>query len=137
VRIDTRSMDESIIKVPGSVFDESVGFTDEWIIWSEQISDLRWQHSGRSLIRALRSEEHTSELQSRENLVCRLLLEKKNKRPKLQTRTKVTRTKREKTCNIKKKTSAATDTERLYYALLVNNNHRYSLPPNQKLRNVA
>src|SRR5690606_41938427 len=27
----------------------------------------------------LRSEEHTSELQSREKLVCRLLLEKKNK----------------------------------------------------------
>src|SRR5690606_40976775 len=27
-----------------------------------------------------RSEEHTSELQSRENLVCRLLLEKKNSR---------------------------------------------------------
>src|SRR5690606_40349332 len=26
----------------------------------------------------VRSEEHTSELQSRENLVCRLLLEKKN-----------------------------------------------------------
>src|SRR5207302_11191343 len=30
-------------------------------------------------IRGVRSEEHTSELQSRENLVCRLLLEKKNK----------------------------------------------------------
>src|SRR5690606_41183440 len=29
---------------------------------------------------AVRSEEHTSELQSRENLVCRLLLEKKNKK---------------------------------------------------------
>src|SRR5690606_41828068 len=29
--------------------------------------------------RARRSEEHTSELQSRENLVCRLLLEKKKK----------------------------------------------------------
>src|SRR5690606_40098927 len=28
-------------------------------------------------VRELRSEEHTSELQSRENLVCRLLLEKK------------------------------------------------------------
>src|SRR5690606_41086886 len=28
--------------------------------------------------RVSRSEEHTSELQSRENLVCRLLLEKKN-----------------------------------------------------------
>src|SRR5690606_40232636 len=30
---------------------------------------------------SVRSEEHTSELQSRENLVCRLLLEKKKKRP--------------------------------------------------------
>src|SRR3712207_8682229 len=29
----------------------------------------------------LRSEEHTSELQSRQYLVCRLLLEKKNKQP--------------------------------------------------------
>src|SRR5258708_30392751 len=28
-----------------------------------------------------RSEEHTSELQSPDHLVCRLLLEKKNKRP--------------------------------------------------------
>src|SRR6266700_4446684 len=31
---------------------------------------------------AERSEEHTSELQSRENLVCRLLLEKKKKKKK-------------------------------------------------------
>src|SRR5436309_5356734 len=31
---------------------------------------------------ARRSEEHTSELQSRENLVCRLLLEKKKKKIK-------------------------------------------------------
>src|SRR5258707_9757597 len=29
-----------------------------------------------------RSEEHTSELQSRQYLVCRLLLEKKNKQPR-------------------------------------------------------
>src|SRR5688572_31634286 len=29
-------------------------------------------------VRAARSEEHTSELQSQSNLVCRLLLEKKN-----------------------------------------------------------
>src|SRR5690606_41650684 len=36
-------------------------------------SRSRWR--GRSA--AHRSEEHTSELQSRENLVCRLLLEKK------------------------------------------------------------
>src|SRR5688572_31810056 len=33
----------------------------------------------RSLIRRTRSEEHTSELQSQSNLVCRLLLEKKKK----------------------------------------------------------
>src|SRR5690606_39607487 len=32
----------------------------------------------RVLIQSRRSEEHTSELQSRENLVCRLLLERKN-----------------------------------------------------------
>src|SRR5690606_40244059 len=34
---------------------------------------------GKSYQEGLRSEEHTSELQSRENLVCRLLLEKKKK----------------------------------------------------------
>src|SRR5690606_39386799 len=31
------------------------------------------------IMQQARSEEHTSELQSRENIVCRLLLEKKNK----------------------------------------------------------
>src|SRR5690606_39632471 len=34
-------------------------------------------HKFRNLHAMLRSEEHTSELQSRENIVCRLLLEKK------------------------------------------------------------
>src|SRR2546430_17602062 len=33
-----------------------------------------------SLLLVLRSEEHTSELQSQSNLVCRLLLEKKKKK---------------------------------------------------------
>src|SRR5688572_32492015 len=33
-------------------------------------------------LRRLRSEEHTSELQSQSNLVCRLLLEKKKKKKK-------------------------------------------------------
>src|SRR2546430_4522365 len=38
------------------------------------------RHSSRSWVcfSAMRSEEHTSELQSQSNLVCRLLLEKKN-----------------------------------------------------------
>src|SRR6266480_7049615 len=39
---------------------------------------------GRLRAGASRSEEHTSELQSHVNLVCRLLLEKKKKKPKLQ-----------------------------------------------------
>src|SRR2546430_6651853 len=37
------------------------------------------QRPGAALVR-LRSEEHTSELQSQSNLVCRLLLEKKKKK---------------------------------------------------------
>src|SRR5688572_30936439 len=41
---------------------------------------LRQQHPRHGLARArVRSEEHTSELQSQSNLVCRLLLEKKKK----------------------------------------------------------
>src|SRR5258706_8712237 len=37
-----------------------------------------------------RSEEHTSELQSLTNLVCRLLLEKKNKLPAVENQTETT-----------------------------------------------
>src|SRR3712207_7489242 len=43
--------------------------------------ECRCWSSGASRTR-LRSEEHTSELQSRQYLVCRLLLEKKKKKPK-------------------------------------------------------
>src|SRR3712207_7111839 len=45
--------------------------------------DVVVQPGGRALVRrddGLRSEEHTSELQSRQYLVCRLLLEKKKSR---------------------------------------------------------
>src|SRR2546430_10736286 len=41
------------------------------------------QH-GTAIITGARSEEHTSELQSQSNLVCRLLLEKKKKKQKRQ-----------------------------------------------------
>src|SRR3712207_8560661 len=37
----------------------------------------RWDPERKAARRLLRSEEHTSELQSRQYLVCRLLLEKK------------------------------------------------------------
>src|SRR5690349_23538208 len=40
---------------------------------------IRGSFSGPAGPRSLRSEEHTSELQSRRELVCRLLLEKKKK----------------------------------------------------------
>src|SRR5690606_41550697 len=69
----------------------NAGFTDEGEVDSHRTADDRasfWnQSSGWKLDVAIpngahytftdhRSEEHTSELQSRENLVCRLLLEK-------------------------------------------------------------
>src|SRR5690606_40036573 len=61
------------------------------LLWFNAASDSGGQnacgsnHSSRAVVRespvanrtTSRSEEHTSELQSRENLVCRLLLEKK------------------------------------------------------------
>src|SRR3989442_11727220 len=63
---------------------------------TEQVALIRWQ--GYDFVRVgkpprleFRSEEHTSELQSRPHLVCRLLLEKKKKKtqqdtlPNLQT----------------------------------------------------
>src|SRR5437667_3190729 len=40
-----------------------------------------------------RSEEHTSELQSHHDLVCRLLLEKKNKKQSQKSQCKTTKTK--------------------------------------------
>src|SRR5688572_32562773 len=45
-------------------------------IWSRKSADIATIHV------AVRSEEHTSELQSQSNLVCRLLLEKKKKKNK-------------------------------------------------------
>src|SRR2546430_4898922 len=47
----------------------------------------REEHAARSSGRRVhrRSEEHTSELQSQSNLVCRLLLEKKKKKKKTHT----------------------------------------------------
>src|SRR3989449_4828354 len=44
---------------------------------------VRYMTSGPIIVQVLRSEEHTSELQSRLHLVCRLLLEKKKYPPRL------------------------------------------------------
>src|SRR5690606_41800200 len=51
---------------------------------ADAVADLRRLLTAGGLWRevGVRSEEHTSELQSRENLVCRLLLEKKKAHPR-------------------------------------------------------
>src|SRR3989475_7376480 len=51
------------------------------------IQDNAVVHVDRGLPAVIRSEEHTSELQSQSNLVCRLLLEKKKKKERKPTST--------------------------------------------------
>src|SRR5690625_3177157 len=65
-------------------FFQSNGFKDFYINTSARIdlaihNGSRGKDSVGAIIEVKRSEEHTSELQSRGHLVCRLLLEKKNK----------------------------------------------------------
>src|SRR5690606_41312053 len=66
---------------PGMAATNGVGYfaTEGRMHWQDRDVVLVDQRgTGRSApLRCPRSEEHTSELQSRENLVCRLLLEKK------------------------------------------------------------
>src|SRR2546427_9481358 len=62
-------------------------------IVQDLISKFLSGKGGASLLNALgdgRSEEHTSELQSQSNLVCRLLLEKKKKKKKQNTKHTIT-----------------------------------------------
>src|SRR3712207_7993290 len=49
------------------------------LVGQVRLHRLRRAQAHREDLADLRSEEHTSELQSRQYLVCRLLLEKKNK----------------------------------------------------------
>src|SRR5258707_5240102 len=57
------------------------GLGSQWQIWEPQLDRLAAAHEviELRLPDLPRSEEHTSELQSRQYLVCRLLLEKKKK----------------------------------------------------------
>src|SRR5690606_22761861 len=57
---------------------EAAAFFNPSIVESPDQTQLRDGEKRIILSFRARSEEHTSELQSRENLVCRLLLEKKN-----------------------------------------------------------
>src|SRR5690606_40094224 len=69
---DARWMD------PFPVFVERAQGAYKWTVDGRRLIDYWMGHGA-----LLRSEEHTSELQSRENLVCRLLLEKKKRIVKL------------------------------------------------------
>src|SRR2546427_9392057 len=53
-----------------------LGFVDQWksLLWPLIVT----RSTEMRVLEVGRSEEHTSELQSQSNLVCRLLLEKKN-----------------------------------------------------------
>lgn len=55
VKVDSNG-NEEIIHQPGTIFDESVNYRGEWIVWSEQVPDLRWSHSGHSAIRLFNIE---------------------------------------------------------------------------------
>src|SRR3712207_7446716 len=50
-----------------------------------EINHVQFNHDAQLLALISRSEEHTSELQSRQYLVCRLLLEKKHSCPSTRT----------------------------------------------------
>src|SRR5690606_39935429 len=72
--------------IPTSVVETLISATRDGVAPLRRYHQLRRRHLGLAeyypfdfSIPLSRSEEHTSELQSRENLVCRLLLEKKKK----------------------------------------------------------
>src|SRR5207302_5314452 len=64
---------------PYTTLFRSLNGVRSWFV-GERRFRLFKQFKKQAIKAVLRSEEHTSELQSRENLVCRLLLEKKNDR---------------------------------------------------------
>src|SRR5699024_12707300 len=72
-------------------FNESLKAAQDYDLWirlcetfgpvrnvRQPLQDIHMDHEGKRITEQSRSEEHTSELQSRFDLVCRLLLEKKN-----------------------------------------------------------
>src|SRR3712207_7158464 len=73
---------DTVIMLMYSARKNRANLNDEYSVWKPPTSSD--SASGRSNGARFRSEEHTSELQSRQYLVCRLLLEKKKKKRKSQ-----------------------------------------------------
>src|SRR5690606_39758058 len=74
VRAEGRN-EQSILPKPGGPF--AIGTMKVFVTDSSRMETFITKKKFREIYIKIRSEEHTSELQSRENLVCRLLLEKK------------------------------------------------------------
>src|SRR2546430_5386415 len=69
------------VSARGAVVADAPGATVTHRIVIRRRAAITMRHrfvEGATVYRIVRSEEHTSELQSQSNLVCRLLLEKKN-----------------------------------------------------------
>src|SRR5206468_11627989 len=81
-----------ILRIPGASTPPNLAVsTDSTVIlrFSEPMDPLTVKpFDSFTITRVPRSEEHTSELQSRSDLVCRLLLEKKKKKKKKKTTNK-------------------------------------------------
>src|SRR5258708_30867598 len=87
----TKDEDEIKHLISASTHDSILFFTDRGRVFGTKAWDITEgsrQSKGQALVNIInleqgeeikRSEEHTSELQSPDHLVCRLLLEKKNK----------------------------------------------------------
>src|SRR5258708_21483177 len=71
---------EEVRRLPG---ERAADWSERWMLLRASIEPAPRCHSSHSIQscqKSLRSEEHTSELQSPDHLVCRLLLEKKKLR---------------------------------------------------------
>src|SRR5690554_7460437 len=75
INLDGRTME--LCHIAGDTSHPEVGRKGEGPLGSIASTASKAGSSGRHRIWQIRSEEHTSELQSRPHLVCRLLLEKK------------------------------------------------------------
>src|SRR5207244_12326998 len=83
LRSSEREVSRRSIRYPNS-WDLGIAFY-YLAMTKSQLSEISPKENQIEYLRgAVRSEEHTSELQSPDHLVCRLLLEKKNKKHKTQ-----------------------------------------------------
>lgn len=58
IRIDKNGR-ETILFTPGQIFEESVGYRENLIAWSEFVPDMRWTHSGRSILKIFNTEDYS------------------------------------------------------------------------------